>query len=160
MGEGIGVDPHLGDGERMGAGIGGDHRRTVEEGRGGCGLRELGGELAEGQMLAASFDESERGDVPEHRRAPVAQQHLVAIGHGEHLGDAVAQAADHRLDGVLAMAGAEVVATGGGQRRHRLGAHLGRTAAEAAIGGKEVGGDRGGSRHAPIFAFPGRGSGG
>ena len=74
--------------------------------------------------------------------AAVAEHDLVAVGQGEHLGEAVAQLADRELHGRLAVARAQV-----GRRRPRssafdgLGADLGRAAAEAPVGGQQVGGD-------------------
>ena len=60
-----------------------------------------------------ALDQPERGRVPERGGAAVAEQHLVAVGEGEQLGDAGADAPDHRLHGRLAVAGAEVVAGAG-----------------------------------------------
>ncbi len=54
-----------------------------------CGrdcLGELGGELAEGEVLAALLDQSERGRVPERGGAAVGEQHLIAVGQVEQLG--------------------------------------------------------------------------
>ena len=141
MGERVRVDAGLGDRHRVRARRGGQHERFVEERRGGRGLRELRGELAEGQVLTALLNESERRDVPEHGGSAVAEHHLVAVGEGEEFGQSVAQSTHHRLDGVLAMAGAEVVATHGRERGDGLGANLRRAAAESAVGGEEVGGD-------------------
>ena len=49
---------------------------------------ELRRELADHEVRAALLDEAEHGRVPEERRAAVADQHLVAVGQREQLGDA------------------------------------------------------------------------
>ena len=113
----------------------------LEVGRGRCRLGELRGELAEGEVLAAPFDEAEGGHVPEGRRAAVAEHDLVAVGEAEQLGQARSQAADEGLDRRLAVAGAEHRGGGPGERGHGLGANLGRARAEAAVGRQQVGGD-------------------
>ena len=138
MGEAVGVDVGVGDGERVGARVGEEVGRLVEV-RGGRGdLGELRRELAEAQVLAAPVDEPERGGVPERRGAAVAEQHLVAVGQREQLGQPVAQRAHLELHPGLAVGGAEVVAAGGGERLDRLGPDLGRAAAEAPVGGQQV----------------------
>src|SRR5206468_7497149 len=103
-------------GLRVGVGAGGrvDHVGGVQVGGGGGHGGERLGEVAEGQVLAAPLDEREQRDVPEAGRAPVAQDHLVAVGEGEQLLHPGAEAADHRSHGRLAVAGAEV-GGGGGQ---------------------------------------------
>ena len=92
-------------------------------------------------MLAALFDQTEGGGVPEGGGAAVAQDHLVAVGEGEQLLHGVAQPAHHELDRGLAVAGPEVVGGLGGQGSHRFGAHLGGPATEPAIRGEQVGGN-------------------
>ena len=67
--------------------------------------------------------------VPERRGAAVAEQHLVAVGQGEQLGDAVAQAADHEPDRALAVARPQVVGPASAASAvDRLGPDLGRPA--------------------------------
>ena len=75
-----GVDVDAGLGARRGPGAGGrlDDRGVAEERGGLRGLGELGGELPEHQVLAALADQAEGRDVPERRRAAVAEDHLVA----------------------------------------------------------------------------------
>ena len=153
MSECIGVDCIVDDRNRMRADFTLDDDRVVEE-RCSCGgLSKLRGELAEVEVLTAAIDQAKCGDVPEHGGATVAEHDLVTIGKGEHLGQAVAQSAHHVLDGVLAMAGAEVVATGLGQGGNGLGADLRGATTKAAVGGKEIGGDSdGGCAHPSIVA--------
>ena len=71
--------PSSADGDRVVAGVGLDDRRLAEVGRGGARLGELGGELAEHEVLAAPLDEAERGDVPEHGGAAVAEHDLPPV---------------------------------------------------------------------------------
>src|SRR5690606_18917048 len=66
-----------------------------------------------------------------------------------------AEAADHELHRRLPVAGAEVVAGGGGQGLDGLGADLGRPAPEPPVGGKQVGRDGDGGElrgHGPSVA--------
>ena len=153
MSERIGVDCIVDDRKWMRADFALDDDGVIEE-RCCCGgLSKLRGELAEVEVLAAAIDQTKRGDVPEHGGATVAEHDLVAIGQRKHLGQTVAQSAHHVLDGVLAMAGAEVVAAGFGKGSNGLGADLRGAAAKAAVGGKEVGGDDdGGCAHLSIVA--------
>ena len=76
----------------MRAGLGAQHDRVVEERRRGGDRGELGGELAEHEVLGAVLDETERGGVPERGAPAVAEQHLVAVGEGEEVGEAGADA--------------------------------------------------------------------
>ena len=78
VGQGVDVDGVVGDGVGMVAGLRRDDRRVGEVRGGGAGIGELAGELAEHEVLAAPLDEPERGDVPEHRRAAVAEHDLPA----------------------------------------------------------------------------------
>ena len=141
MGQGVEVDVVAGHGQRVGPDLGRDDLGVAEVGGGGGGRGELGRELAEGQVLAPALDEAEGGGVPEAGGAPVAEHHLVAVGQGEQRGQPGPQAAHHRLDRLLAVAGPEVGARGGGQGLHGLGADLGGPGAEPPVGGQEVGGD-------------------
>ena len=98
---------------------------------------------------ARSRTRPKRGGVPERGRAAVAERDLVALGQREELAQARADAADDGLDGLLAVRGAHERGACSSQVRELLGADLGRPAAEAAVGGLEVGRDaqRGGGRH-------------
>ena len=133
VGEAVGVDLGVGDGQRVGARVGEQVGRLAQVRGGGDGVGELRRELAEAEVLAALVDEPEAGRVPEAGGAAVAEQHLVAVGQGEQLGQPVAQRPHLELHPGLAVGRAEVVAAGRGQRLHRLGAHLGGAAAEAAV---------------------------
>ena len=108
--------------------------RIGEVRRRGAGIGELGGELAEHEVLAAPLDEPERGDVPEHRRAAVAEHDLPPVGQGEQLGEAAADLADEALDRRLTVRRADDRRRRGDDSVDLLGAHLRRTAAEAAVG--------------------------
>ena len=131
-----------------------DDDGVVEERSGGCGLGKLRRELAEGEVLAATIDEAKRGDVPEHRGATVAEHDLVTVGKGEHFGQTIAQSAHHVLDGVLTVAGAEVVAACFCKGGNGLGANLRGATTKAAVGGKEIGGDGdGGCAHLSIVSL-------
>ena len=114
VGEGVEVDVVGGDGLGMRPGRGLDDLGVVEMGGGRGGGGELGRELAEGQVLAAPLDQAEGGDVPEARRAAVAEHDLVAVGEREQLAQPGAQPAHHRPHRGLAVAGPEV-----GRRRRR-----------------------------------------
>ena len=70
----------------------GSSRNGAARGDGG----ELGGELAEHEVLGPPLDEAERGGVPERGAAAVAEQHLVAVGEREQVGEAGADATDDR----------------------------------------------------------------
>ena len=129
------------DREGVGAGLGEQERRLLEVRGGRGGLGELRRELPEAQVLAAPVDEPERGGVPERRGAAVAEEHLVAVGEGEQLGQPVAQASDLELDPGLAVRRAEVVGRRVDQGRDCLRPHLGGAAAEPPVGGEQVGRD-------------------
>ena len=149
----VGVDCVVDDRMRMRADFALDNDWVIKERRCSCGLSELRGELTEGEMLASSIDEAEGGDIPEHGGATVAEHDFVAVGKGKHFGQPIAQAAHHVLDGVLAMAGAEVVAARFSKGGNGLGANLRGATTEAAVGGKEIGGDgNGGWAHLSIVA--------
>ena len=64
---------------------------------------ELRRELAEAEVLGAFAHQAERRDVPERRRAAVAEDDLVALGQGEELGQALADVADQARTGRLAV---------------------------------------------------------
>ena len=92
-------------------------------------------------MLAPLADEPERRGIPERRRPPVAEHHLVAVRQLEQLGQPGADARDERAHRRLPVAGAEDRRA---RRRERLdGAcrHLGRAGAEPAVARAKLGGD-------------------
>ena len=68
------------------------HLRVVEVRCGAGDGGELRRELADHEMGAPAFDEAERRRIPEQRRAAVADQHLVAIGKREQVGEPGADA--------------------------------------------------------------------
>jgi aspartate aminotransferase len=141
VGEGVHVDVGLGDGVGMIADRRLDDHRIAQLGSRAGRLGELGGELAEDEVLAAALDEAEAGDVPERGGAPVAEHDLPARGQREQLGELVAQRAHQVLHRGLAVRGAEIGVAGCGQRRDGFGANLGRPAAEAPVAGEQVGGE-------------------
>ena len=89
----------------------------------------------------AVADQADRGGVPEGRRPAVAEDDLVAVGQVEQLGEALADLPDQALDRRLPVRGAHDRGAVVGQGLQRLRADLGRPAAEAAVGGQELGGD-------------------
>ncbi len=124
----------------MGAGLRLDHPRVVEERRRGDDLGELPRELAEHQVLGATFDEADGGGVPEEGAAAVAEQHLVAVGEREQLGEPGADRPDHVAHRGLAMARAEQGRAGVGDGLRRFRAHLRRPGSEASVARKQVAG--------------------
>src|SRR5204863_5976815 len=118
--EGVHVDVGVRFKLGMGARRGFDDLRGVEERCGGGDGGELGGELAEAEVLGPTLDEAERGSVPEGRRAAVAEDDLVALGEREELGHALPQATHYGLHSGLTMAGAQVGWSGGGEGSHRF----------------------------------------
>ena len=141
VGERVGVDARTADGNGVVARVGRDDLGVTQVRGGLHGLAELGRELAEVQVLALVLDQAEGGDVPEGRGAAVAEQDLVAVGQGEHLGQAVAQLADLELHGRLPVAGAEEVAGRPVQHVDGVGPDTGRATAKASVGGEEVVGE-------------------
>ena len=112
--------------------------------------RELARELAVDERERALADEAEGGGVPERGRAAVAERDLVAVGRAEQLGDAGADAADERLDGLLAVRRAhEAARTRSARLVELVGADLRGAASEAAVGRSEVLGnlEQGARRH-------------
>ena len=87
---GVGVRPRLGSvaGRRVDDDRVGQERRLARAGR------ELGRELAVGQVQRALADQAAGGGVPERRRAAVAERDLVAVGQREQLAQAGADLAD------------------------------------------------------------------
>ena len=136
------VDVHavdrLGDGAGAGrnlADVGGLQPRRL----GGRG--ELAAELAEHEVLAAVLDEAERRGIPERRRSAVADDHLVAVGRAEQLGQVRPDVADQVLHGRLAVRGAEHRGPASHERLELRAAHLRGAAAETSVDGQEVGRD-------------------
>ncbi len=83
VGPRVDVDTGLGLRVRTGSGLALEDRRGAEE-RGLVGHRgELARELAEAEVLRALAHQPEGGDVPERRRATVAEDDLVAVGKAE-----------------------------------------------------------------------------
>ena len=141
VGERVEVDVVDGHGLGVGPRRGLDDLGVFEMGCRLGGGRELGGELAEREVLAAPLDEAEGGDVPEARGAAVAEHDLVAVGEREQLPQPAAEPAHDRPHRGLAVAGAEVARRRRRQRGHLLGAHLGGTAPEPPVGRLEGVGD-------------------
>ena len=138
------------------AGIGLHDDRVAEERRSGADRRELLGELAEAQVQGALADETGGGGVPEGGRAAVAEDDLVVLGEREELTQTGPDATDDGLDRGLSVRGAHDVGLVG-EMGELFGTDLGRAAAEAAIGGKEVLGDVEGEAaggHGPRLQVP------
>ena len=77
------IDAGLSPEGRSVAGISGEDGRIAKE-RGILNAAcELGAELTEGEELGAVLDEAEGSDIPECRRAAIAEDDLVAVGEGE-----------------------------------------------------------------------------
>ena len=83
------VDVGVRVGHRLGrrAGLGPHDDRVAEERSGLRRLRELGGELAEGEVMGALAHQAERRRVPERRRPAVAERDRVAVRKVEQLGE-------------------------------------------------------------------------
>ena len=88
VGQRVHVDDASATGVGVVAGFAGTMTRCREVRRGRAGVGELRRELAEHEVLAALLDEPERGDVPEHRRAAVAEHDLPAVRQPEQVGQA------------------------------------------------------------------------
>ena len=102
------------------------------------GRGELAAELAEHEVLTAVLDQAEGRGIPERRRSAVADDHLVARGNAEQLGEVRAHVADEVLHGRLAVRGAQERRTAGDQRLELRAAHLRGAASEASVGGQEI----------------------
>ena len=130
---GVDVDARLG--ARRRAACPGSALMTVGSARNGAfwvTAGELGGELAEGQVLGALADQAERRDVPERGRPAVAEHDLVAVGQANSSARPSRTRPTRFLTGGLPVRGAE-------QRRARrrpgldlLGAHLARARSRSA----------------------------
>ena len=145
---GVDVDAVLGDGDRPRAGLAdlitdGSAQPRRGGGRGG----ELRGELAERQVLALLLDQPEGRDVPERRRAAVAEHDLVAVGQREQVGQPGPHPADEVAHRRLAVRGAHQRRAGRGERVEVRGLDLRRSGTEAPVGGQQVGGDLEGVGH-------------
>src|SRR5581483_5744400 len=116
-----------------------DHLRRLQKRRRCRDRGELGGELAEAEVLGATLDEAEGGGVPEGRGSAVAERDLVPVRERQELGDSLAQATDDGLHSGLTVAGAQVGWSGGGEGSHRLLSNLRRPGAEAAVAGPKFG---------------------
>src|SRR3546814_207675 len=120
-------------GARLGlAHVGGLQPRRLR--RGG----ELAAELAEDEVLRTALDETERGRIPEGRGAAVADEHLVALGHAEKLGQACAHTSDEVFHRRLAVRGSEDRRAPRDEGLQLRSADLGRAASEASVGGQQV----------------------
>jgi hypothetical protein len=141
VGERVDVDAVLGRRERVGSG------GMTFDGSPRCGAaadaaKNFDENSPNTQVLAALADQTERGGVPERRgRSAVAEQHLVAVGQAEQLGDVVAQRGHLEQHGRLAVARAEVLRSGRRRALRPPRADLRGAAPEASVGGEEVGGD-------------------
>ena len=141
VGPGVGVDAGLGLGLGPGARVGREHGRLLQERRRAHCRRELRRELAERQVLAALADQVERRHVPEGGGAAVAEDHLVAVGQREQLGQPLSHPAHHGAHPLLPVGGAEVRRTRRRERVESLDPHLARPGAEPAVrGGADPGG--------------------
>ena len=141
MGEGVEVDRGVGHGQRVGPHLGLDDLGVLQV-RGGRGAGgELGGELAEAQVLALVLDQAEGGGVPEAGGPAVAEHHLVAVGEGEELRRPPRTRPTCDLTVFWRWLVPEVGGGDLGQGGDLLGADLGGPGSEAAVGGPELGGD-------------------
>src|SRR5690606_10053277 len=113
--------------------------------RGGLG-RELLRELTNDEVLGPALHETTGGDVPEGGGAAVAEDHLIALGEGEQLGEALTDSRDLILHRRLTVRGAQHGAGDRLQRVHLLRPDAGRTGTEATVRGKQVLGDRQGAQ--------------
>ena len=130
--------------------------RVGEERRALRGLGELRGELAVGEVQRALADQAERRGVPERRGAAVAEDDLVARGQRRTAPRGPPAPAPTSDFTGFCRCEVPMKAARGGQRGELLGAHLGGSAAEAPVGGLEVGGDRevGGRGSCHRFSLP------
>ena len=124
------------------AGLGLDHDRVGEERRAGGHLRELARELAVGEVQRALADQAGRGRVPEGGRAAVAERDLVAVGRAEAARRGRRGRAPTRSLTGFWRCEVPITVAALGEPRQRLGADLRGAAAEAAVGGLELVGDR------------------
>ena len=112
-----------------------DHLGVVEMGRRARDGGELRRELAEHEVLAAPLDEAERGGVPERGGAAVAEQDLVAVGKGvERRRGPRAPAERPTTPSSRRWLVPRYPPAACGEPGQRLGPHLRRPRAEAAVG--------------------------
>lgn len=137
-GDETGLSQGLGRGDRSRAGFGAQDKGRLQVRGGVGGLRELLTELAEGRMRGPLTDEAEGRDVPEHGGPAVAEHHFIALGQAEQIGQSGADAADEVLHRRLAVAGAEHLGRGRGQRLDLGRTDAGRAGPEASVGGQKV----------------------
>ena len=86
------------------------------------------------------LDQPERGDVPEHRRAAVAETISHPSGRSKRSVRLDRMSATRALHRRLTVRGAEHCPAGGDERLDLLWSHLGRAAPEPSVGGQQVGG--------------------
>ena len=96
VGEAVGVDLGVGDRQRVGARVGEEDRRLARGAARRRPPRRTSTRTRRSAGAGCALDEAEGGGVPERRGAAVAEQHLVAVGQGEELGQPVAQGARPR----------------------------------------------------------------
>src|SRR4051812_22619170 len=116
-------------------------------------LRELRRELAERQVLRLLLDQPERRDVPERRRAAVAEHDLVTVGRAEQRREPLADTSYDALHTLLAVRRPEVRRPGGRERGELLGTHLRRAGPEPPVTRAQLSGDHEiGVAHPPILS--------
>jgi hypothetical protein len=92
-------------------------------------------------VLRPLAHEAQRREVPERRRAAVAERHLVAVGQREQLGEPGSDASDDRAHGGLAVRRPQQRAADARERVDLLGADLARPRAESTVDGQQRGGN-------------------
>ena len=149
------VDALFGARNCNGARFGLDDRRLPEMRRVGRSLRELRRELAERQVLRLLLDQAERRDVPERRRATVAEHDLVAVGRAEQRREPLADTSYDALHTLLAVRRPEVRRPGGRERGELLRTHLRRAGPEPPVTRAQLSRDHEiGVAHPPILSDP------
>ena len=138
MRERVKVDRVVRDAEWMRAHITGDDLGVTQVRRLFHAARELGGELAEAEVLGVLVHQMERRGVPEAGGAAVAEQHFVAVGKVEQSLQTVAHFADLVAHRGLSMRRAHVGRRVGEERVELVGADLGRSRTESTISREKV----------------------
>jgi hypothetical protein len=154
VGEGVRVHALTGRRGRMRSGRRLDHVWVLQVRRRLHRRGELGGELAEREVLAPPLDQSERGAVPEARASAVPEQDLITVRQREEGREPAADATDDRAHARLAVRRAEVPTTGCRKMRDGLLPNLGGAAAEPAVPEEEGGGDLDVGNH--LLCHPGK----